>query len=342
MKLSQIADIVCGRLKGDPDTEITGCAPFESAGQKEITWAGGAKFLKRIGDCRAGAVIVPQGFADPAYTGNLLEVKQPHASFARVLQQFHQPGRPSYIREGVSPNAQVDETATIGKGAAVGPYTVVGKNTCIGDRTVIHPGTVIGDDVEIGNDVEIHPNVTICMGSIIGDRTVIHAGTVIGSDGFGFAPEGQRYLKIPHSGIVEIAEDVEIGAGNTIDRGTFGKTRIMRGVKTDNQVHIAHNVAVGEDTLLVAQVGIAGSTTIGNHAVLAGQVGVSGHIHIGDNAVIGPKSGVAGNVSAGNVVSGIPEMPHRIWLKVMAILPRLPEIYKKVRELEKQIMGTGR
>jgi UDP-3-O-[3-hydroxymyristoyl] glucosamine N-acyltransferase len=165
----------------------------------------------------------------------------------------------------------------------------------------------------------------------------IHAGTVIGSDGFGFASDGKTYYKIPHIGIVQIEDDVEIGAGNTIDRATFGKTLIKRGVKTDNLVQIAHNVTVGEDTILVAQVGIAGSTTIGKHVVVAGQVAIAGHLSIGDNVTVGGKAGVTKSVPNGEIVSGTPEMPHKLWLRVQRVIPRLPELKKKLLDIEKRL-----
>jgi UDP-3-O-[3-hydroxymyristoyl] glucosamine N-acyltransferase len=196
---------------------------------------------------------------------------------------------------------------------------------------------VIGDHVVIGSDVEIFPNVSLLTGTRIGNRVAIHAGTVIGSDGFGYTPDDGVYHKIPHLGIVQIDDDVEIGAGNTIDRATYGKTWIQRGVKTDNLVHIAHNVVVGENTLLVAQVGISGSTTIGRQSILAGQVGVSGHLKIGDRVTIGPQSGIAGSIPDGVVVSGSPELPHKQWLRIQRIIPRLPEMKKKLAELEKRL-----
>jgi UDP-3-O-[3-hydroxymyristoyl] glucosamine N-acyltransferase len=189
----------------------------------------------------------------------------------------------------------------------------------------------------VGDDVVIYPNVTILERCIIGNRVIIHAGTVIGSDGFGFAPDGNCYHKIPHTGIVQIDDDVEIGANNTIDRATFGKTHIGRGVKTDNLVQIAHNVRVGENTVLVAQVGISGSVTIGKNAVLAGQAGVAGHLTIGDGATVGPQTGVVKPVPDGQIVSsGIPQMPHKIWLRVQRLIPKLPEFSKRLSGLEKR------
>jgi UDP-3-O-[3-hydroxymyristoyl] glucosamine N-acyltransferase len=196
---------------------------------------------------------------------------------------------------------------------------------------------VIGDNVTIGDDVRLYPRVTVLERCRLGHRVIIQAGSVIGSDGFGFAPDGDIYHKIPHTGIVQIDDDVEIGAGNTIDRGTFGMTHIQKGVKTDNLVHIAHNVTVGENTLLVAQVGISGSTTIGRHVVLAGQVGVAGHIHIGDHVMVAGQSGIASDVPAGQILSGSIAMPHKTWLRVQRTIPRLPELRKQVSALEKRL-----
>jgi UDP-3-O-[3-hydroxymyristoyl] glucosamine N-acyltransferase len=219
----------------------------------------------------------------------------------------------------------------------VAPFAVIGDDVTIGRNGAVHPHAVIGDGVVMGDDVIVGPNVHIGHGCRIGSRVTIQAGTVIGADGFGWAPEGSGYQKIPHTGIVRIDDDVEIGACNTIDRGTFGETRIRRGVKTDNLVHVAHNVTVGEDTLLVAQVGIAGSTAIGRHAVLAGQVGVSGHLTIGDNVTIGPQAGIGKPIDEGEVVSGSPGIPHRLWLRVQRIVPLLPEIKKRLDAMEKRL-----
>jgi UDP-3-O-[3-hydroxymyristoyl] glucosamine N-acyltransferase len=205
---------------------------------------------------------------------------------------------------------------------------VIGNNVTVGHRITLRPNVVVGDNVVMGNDVRIYPNVTILERCTIGNRVIIHAGTVIGSDGFGFAPDGKKYYKIPHTGIVRIDDDVEIGAGNTIDRATFGKTWIKRGVKTDNLVHIAHNVTVGEDSVLVAQVGISGSVTIGKNAILAGQAGVAGHLILGDDVTVVSQAGVAKSVPSGETVSGSPAITHRQWLRMQRILPKLPELKK--------------
>jgi UDP-3-O-[3-hydroxymyristoyl] glucosamine N-acyltransferase len=332
VSLAEIADLVQGHIVGDHGLMINGVAPFELAGEHDITVAGNAKLLKKIDDCDAAAMIVPKQFEIPQR--NLVQVDIPMVAFAKVLQLFYPPVQPLV---GIHPRAEIGREFKHGQNISVGPQVAIGQHVNVGDQVWLHPGVVIGDQVTIGNDVIIHPNVTIQAGTIIGSRVVIHSGTVIGSDGFGFAPDGTTYHKIPHSGIVQIDDDVEIGANNAIDRGTFGKTHIGQGVKTDNLVHVAHNVTVGDNTVLVAQVGISGSVTIGKNAVLAGQSGVAGHLTIGDHATVGPQTGVGKSVPDGQIVSaGIPEMPHRLWLRVVRTIPRLPDISKRLLGLEKR------
>lgn len=325
-----------GRLHGDAALEITGALPFELAGSGQVTLAGTPAFLSRLSETHADAAIVPTAFLDttPDARQVLIAVENPRAAFAKALRLFHP--RPIPMHR-ISPRAVIGDDAVIGSGVRIDPLAVIGSRANIADGVRIHSGAVIGDDVVIGEDSEICPNVTIRERCLIGRRVLIHSGTVIGSDGFGFAPDGESYQKIPHTGIVQIDDDVEIGALNAIDRATFGKTHIHRGVKTDNLVHVAHNVTVGENTLLVAQVGISGSTTIGKHAVLAGQAGVSQHLTIGDGVVVGPQSGIGKSIADGEVVSGSPEMPHRLWLKVQRLIPRLPELRKKIMDLEKRL-----
>jgi len=328
----QIAEWVGGTVDGDGEKMIHGVLPFDDAGPEEITCAADARFLKRLGQCRAGAVLVPTGSVPERH--DCIRVDNPYLAFAKVMALFHDRPRRG---EGIHPGAHVGETFLCGSEPTIGPGVVIGHNVVCGHRVTLHPNVVLGDGVVMGDDVVIHPNVSVGHRCRLGNRVVIHAGTVIGSDGFGFARDGRRYFKIPQTGIVQIDDDVEIGAGNAIDRATFGKTWIQRGVKTDNLVHVAHNVVVGEDTVLVAQVGISGSVTIGKGAVLAGQAGISGHLVIGDGATVGPQAGVAKSVPDGQVVSGSPEMPHKLWLKVVQLVRRLPEIQKKVLEMEKRI-----
>lgn len=330
--LSELAEILGGEIKGDPNKIIRGAAPFERATKEDITFAGEAKFLKQVGSSKAGVVIVPKSFeCDPV---NMIGVDNPQVAFARVLKLFFPPSPKSY---GLNSPHYIGKNFNCGKDISIAPYVVIQDNVTLGDRVTLHANVVLGDDVTVGDDVQIYPNVTVLDRCRIGSRVTIHAGTVIGSDGFGYAPDGKMYHKITHTGMVQIDDDVEIGAGNTIDRGTFGKTWIRKGVKTDNLVHIAHNVVVGEHTVLVAQSGIAGSVTIGKHVILAGQAAISGHVDIGDNVIIGARAGVAKSIPSGQVVSGAPEMPHKTWLRVQSIIPRLPEIKKKIDELEKRL-----
>jgi UDP-3-O-[3-hydroxymyristoyl] glucosamine N-acyltransferase len=331
--LSEIARMVNGSIIGDTEKMIRTAGPFETAESDMITVAGSARFLKQIAGSRAGAVLVPRDFQ--LETRTLVQVDQPMVAFAKVMQFFYPPAPPPI---GVHRSAVIGEKFSTGDQVAVGPHVVIGDEVTLGDRVWLQAGVVIGDQVSIGNDVVIYPNVTVLQGCVIADRVIIHAGTVIGSDGFGFAPDGRAYHKIPHTGSVQIDDDVEIGANNTIDRATFGKTVIGRGVKTDNLVHIAHNVVIGQNSVLVAQVGISGSVTIGKNAILAGQAGVAGHLHIGDGATVGPQTGVGKSVADGQIVSsGIPQMPHRLWLRVQRLIPKLPEFSKKLAVFEKRL-----
>ena len=214
---------------------------------------------------------------------------------------------------------------------------MIGERVSLGDRVCLGAGVYIGDGVTIGPDSVIHPNVTILERCRIGARVVIHSGTVIGADGFGYAADEEGHHKIPHTGIVRIDDDVELGACNTIDRAKFNETWIQRGVKTDNLVHIAHNVVVGEETLLIAQAGVGGSVDIGRRAIIAGKVAVAPHVRIGDGAIAGPKSGIGKDLAPGEIVYGAPAMPHRTWLKVHRALPRLPNLAKQVADLRRRL-----
>ncbi len=332
LTLAEIADNVGGTFSGDREKLITNVASFETAGQNNITFAGDAQYIKKISEIDAGAVIVPRGTEGAC--GNIIYAESPRIAFAILMNLFNPVVEP---HDDIHPSVVSGNDFSKGEKVMLKPGVVIGENVTVGDRVVLHPNVVLGDDVTIGSDVTVYPNVTIYENCIIGSRVMIHAGTVIGSDGYGFAPDGEKYTKIRHIGIVRIGDDVEIGAGNTIDRGTYGETRIMNGVKTDNQVHVAHNVVVGENTLLVAQVGIAGSTVIGNHAILAGRSGVAGHLKIGNNAVVGPGAGIFQSIDDNEVVSGMPGMPHKVWLRVQNIIFRLPEMKRQLRKMEKRL-----
>ena len=331
--LAELIEEIDGEIHGDPHKIIRGIAPFDKAGIDDITFADSPKILKQVSETKAGAVIVPKKFQQEVAT-NLIKSDNPRLAFAKIMNLCFPAALPS---ESISPKAFIGQNVSFGKDVCIGPFAVIEDNATIGSRVTIHPHVVVGNRVTIGDDGVIYPNVTILDRCVIGNRVIIHSGTVIGSDGFGFVPDGEKHYKIPQLGIVQVDDDVEIGACNTIDRATFGKTWIKSGVKTDNHVQIAHNVVVGENTLIVAQVGIAGSATIGKNVILAGQAGVGGHISIGDYVTVGPQAGVARSVPEGQVVSGTPEMPHKLWLRVSQMIPRLPELKRKINDIEKRL-----
>ncbi len=333
IRVFQIAEHVGGEIAGDPEMPISGAAAFEHAGKGIITFADTPAILKKLPECDAGAVVVPETFDSPC-AATLIRCRHPRLAFAKIMALFYPRTRSI---SGISPRAAIGRHFDGGEEVVVGAHAFIGDNVTLGDRVVIHPGVYIGDSVTIGDDTEIFPNAVVMDQCIIGKRVLIHPGTVIGSDGFGFTPDGTRHHKIPQTGIVEIEDDAEIGAGNTIDRATFGRTLVREGVKTDNMVHIAHNVTIGAHSIIVAQVGIAGSASIGSHVTIAGQAGIAGHLEIGDGAVIGPQAGIARTVAPGRVVSGTPEMDHRVWLRVQRVIPQLPELKKRVFELEKKL-----
>ncbi len=332
--LKELAEWLEGEVVGDDQVVISGAAPFESAAPDEITSAFRPVYLKKISDTVATAVIVPQSYLAEKSEKILVRVKNPYAAFAKVLQRFYSPVHPD---GGIHPAAAVSSKAEVGDEPYIGAGATLEKGVVCGNRVKIYPGVYLGEGVQVGDDVVLYPNVTILKQCHVGSRVIIHAGTVIGSDGFGFAPDGEHYQKIPHSGIVVIEDDVEIGANTTIDRATFGETRIGKGVKIDNLVHIAHNVIVGEDTLLVAQAAIAGSTTIGKHVIIAGQAAVADHVTIGDGVIAAPRTGMAQSVAPGETVSGAPAIPHRLWLRVQRIIPLLPDLAKRIKALEQKM-----
>jgi UDP-3-O-[3-hydroxymyristoyl] glucosamine N-acyltransferase len=331
--LSQIAQFVEGKLVGDPNGMITGVGPIKDAMEGQITFAEKGAGLKGIDQTKASAVIVPEGFTDSPL--QLIQVENPRVAFTKVLALFD----PSSVPQpGIHATAVIGKDAAIGRDVCIAAGVVIGDEVRLGDRVVLHPNVVIGNGCDIGDDSVIFPNVSVLERCRLGCRVIIHAGSVIGSDGYGFVLDKGRHRKIPQIGIVQIDDDVEIGANNTVDRATMGKTWIKSGVKTDNQVHIAHNVVIGEHSIIVAQVGIAGSTTIGKYAIIAGQAGVGGHLTIGDQVTIGPQGAVAQSVPDKQIVSGTTlAMPHGKWLRLQKILPDLPHLAKTLYRLEKQI-----
>lgn len=330
--LNEIAQMLKGRLVGDPNLRIRGVSSLEEAQPGEISFIANPKYISMASTTRASALIAQSEMK--GVRAAFLLVENPYYAFARLLTFFHPPRQ---YPPGIDPKASIGKEVTIGEGVSIGPFVTLEERVKIGDRVRLGPGVFVGAGSEIGDETLIYPNVTIREEVRIGKRVIIHSGTVIGSDGFGFAPHQRRYYKIPQVGGVVIEDDVELGANVTVDRGTVGNTVVGSGTKVDNLVQIGHNVVIGADSILVAQVGISGSARIGRHVTLAGQVGVAGHLTIGDNVIVGGKSGVTKDIPSGENVSGFPPLPHKTWLKAQASFQHLPQMRNQVKTLEEKI-----
>lgn len=330
--VKELADYLGGVVQGNGDTIIAGLGPLETAAPDALTFLANPKYASKVAETSAGAVLMAPG--GERYGRTAIEVANPYLCFAKLLTLFY---TVPHKAEGILPGAMVSESAMVGDGVSIYPGACIGRNAIIGDRTVIYSGAVIYDNAVVGEDCTIHSNAVVRERCRIGNRCMLQPGAVIGSDGFGYAPDGNGYYPIPQIGIVVLEDDVEIGANSCIDRAAIEITRISRGTKLDNLVQVAHNCQIGEDCMIVSQVGISGSTKIGNHVTLAGQVGVAGHLTIGDNVLVGAQSGVPGSLPADAAYSGSPVIPHREWLKSAMIVPRLPELKKKVSALEKRL-----
>jgi len=330
--LGRIAEALGATLEGDPARVIRGVAPLDSAGPEDVSFLVNARYSRAAVQSAAGAVVV--GREVEGLPQALLRVESPQTALIALLRLFH-PAQPAaagiHATAVVAGSARVDPTAFVGACAVVEPDARVGARSRVGALCFVGEGAVLGDDVVL------HPRVVVKEGVVIGDRVIVHAGTVLGADGFGYAFDGTGHRKIPQVGGLRIEEDVEIGANSTIDRATLGETRIRRGSKIDNLVHVGHNCDVGEDVILVAQVGVSGSCTIGSRAVLAGQVGVADHVTIGAGAVVLAKSGVPNDVPAGEVWSGTPSRPAGETRRIWAAEARLPDLLRRFRALEKRV-----
>lgn len=330
--LRELAEYLGGTVRGDEACRVNGLAPLEAAGPDKITFLANPRYAPKVAETGAGAVLMAPG--GESYGRNVVEVANPYLAFAKLLTLFHvQPHPP----RGVLPEACVGIGVSLGEDITIYPGAVIGDNVTLGDRCVVHPGAVIYRGASIGDDTTIHANAVIRERCRVGKRCVIQPGAVIGSDGFGYAPDGSSYYPIPQIGIVVLEDDVEIGANSCIDRAALEVTLVKRGTKLDNLVQVAHNCQIGEDCMIVSQVGISGSTKVGNHVTLAGQVGVAGHLTIGDNVIVGAQSGIPGSLAANAGYSGTPAIPHKEWLKSMAVIPKLPDLRKTVASLEKRI-----
>ncbi len=337
LSLKGLAKLIDAGILGRSDRIITGVSSFEDAKEHHITFASDPKFLKKLNQCNAGAIIVPDDVPPDTETNgrfSLLTCPHPKISFFRIAAKFHPEKK---RRPGIDATARIGKSPEIGHSAVIAANVFVGDHVRIGDNVHLMPNVYIGDHVTIKDHVTVKPNVTIMEKTHIGSNVIIHPGAVIGSDGYGFVQGSGEHEKLHHYGYVHIHDDVEIGANTTIDRGTLGKTIIGRGVKIDNLVHIAHNVKIGDHALILAQVGIAGSAAIGANVIVAGKAGISGHISIGANTIVGPFAGVHSNVGENEIVSGMPQMPHSRWRKVVSIISRLPEMRKQLFSFEKRI-----
>ena len=336
MKLKELASLLSGEILGDPEIEITGVSGVNEAKNGDITFISARKYSKDVSKCRASCVIVKEPI--PGIGIAQLRVSNPYLAFAKLLEHFYiKPAKPV----GISGDALVSDKAKVGRDVSVFPFTYIADGVSIGDGSTIHPYVFIGEKTTIGENCIIHPHVTVRENVKIGKRVIIHSGTVIGSDGFGYVFEGGRHHKIPQVGGVIIEDDVEIGSNVSIDRATTGNTTIGRGTKIDNLVQIGHNVKIGSNSILVAQIGIGGSSEIGDYVTLGGQVGIADHTIIDSGTMVGAQSGIMGNIPKG-AYSGSPAIPHRDWLKAQAIFAKLPGLHKKLKELEEKIKELER
>ena len=332
LTLNEIADSIQGDVIGDGRIVINGINSLDEACEGDISFFADPRYEASLKETKASALLVTK--ASDLFNGPQIAVSNPLLAFAKVAGLFAPP-IPRF--SGISPKAEIHETVEIGPNASIHPLVYVGREAVVGEDVVLFSGAFIGDRVKIGSGTIIHPNVTIMHSCIIGKRVIINPGTVIGSDGFGYVRDGATNVKIPQMGIVQIDDGVEIGANNTIDRAAMGKTWIKEGVKTDNLVHVAHNVTVGRDTIIVAQTALGGSVHVGNEVVIGGQVAIADHVKIENNVMIGSQSGVPKSLSKGQIVSGTPAMPHKLWLRVSKLITRLPQFNDRLRSLEKKL-----
>ncbi|MCK4519343.1 MAG: UDP-3-O-(3-hydroxymyristoyl)glucosamine N-acyltransferase [Candidatus Omnitrophica bacterium] len=331
--LKEIAKLVDGTVIGDENIAITGISGIKEAKKGDLTFIANSKYLSLAETTNASAILTSEEIE--AAPKSIIKTKNPSLAFAKLVSLL----APNEIKhpEGIHPAAIIGENVKLGRNVAVQAYAVIEDNARIGDGSIIYSGVYIGQHATVGKDVLIYPGAAIRERVIIGDRVIIHSGSVIGSDGFGFATVKGVHHKIPQIGTVVLEDDVEIGANVTIDRARFDKTVVGRGTKIDNLVQIAHNVIIGENSIVVAQTGISGSTVIGKEVILAGQSGMVGHITIGDNSVVAAQAGVTKSVPPNSKVSGYPAKPHRMAKRVNACVQRLPEMFREVKGLRKRV-----
>lgn len=331
----QIAEFVQGRVEGNENTAVHTLAKIEEGVPGAISFLSNPKYTHYLYDTKSDIVLINEDLVlEKPVTPTLIRVNNAYESVAKLLQ-LYESIKPK--KSGIDPLAYISKSAKIGKECYIGAFAYIGENAEIGDGCAIYPHAYIGDGVKMGENCTINPNTTIYQGCKLGNNIIIHAGSVIGADGFGFAPNAEGYDKIPQIGIVIIEDNVEIGANTCIDRSTMGATILHKGVKLDNLVQIAHNNEIGENTVMSAQVGIAGSTKVGSWCMFGGQVGIAGHITIGDKVFLGAQSGVPSSLKSNQSLIGTPPMEPTPYFKSQAIFRRLPDMYKQINELKKEI-----
>ena len=339
ISIAELAVLVGGRVAGGSDERvsnmrITGAASISDAIPGDVTFFGNAKYLPALKNSAATCALVPEGFQE-SISAIPIEVGNPTVAFSRILQEFTPP--PVAFAPGVHPTAVIGDGVQLGPNVSIQPYAVIEPGAVIGEGTLIGANVYVGHDARIGAGCKIYPNVTIRERCILGNRVLVHNGAVIGSDGYGFELVNGRHMKIPQTGIVQIDDDVEIGANTTIDRARFGRTWIGEGTKIDNLVQIAHNVVIGKHVLLVAQVGVSGSSRLGDYVTLAGQVGVVGHIEIGERSVVGAQGGVSKSIPPRQFWWGTPACPMDEFKVRHAYAARLPLLAEKIKALERLV-----
>ncbi len=334
--LGEIAARMQGRVKGDPEILIKGVAGLDEAEEGDITFVANPRYYSRVGTTRASAVIVAESNGAATAERNFLLVANPYLCFLRTVELFFPQHRK--FTPGIHPTAVIDPTAEVGERVYLGPLVVVAAGSRIGHDCILQARSYVGERAVIGDESRLMPGATVLDDVRIGRRCLLQSGCVLGGDGFGFVcdPRGVQN-KVPQVGGLVLGDDVEIGANTTIDRGTLALTRIGNGVKFDNLVHVAHNVEIGDNTLVIAQVGISGSTKVGRSVIIAGQAGVGGHLRIGDRVKVGAQSGVTKSIPEGSEVSGYPARPHSEALRQQASLSRIPKVIEQMKDLLRRI-----
>lgn len=336
MKLSEIADLIGAQIAGDPEVEITGVSGIKDAQQGDITFLAGKKNLQDAYSTKAFAIIATEKIK--GINASMLVVNNPYLAFARTLDIFY---KKPFKSIGISEKAFIGSDVNFGDHISIYPFVFIQNNVSIGNRVTIYPHVFIGDNVSIEDNSIIYPNVTLRENVKIGKNVVIHSGAVVGADGFGYIEEKSIHHKIPQVGGVVIEDDVEIGANVTIDRATLGNTVIGGGTKVDNLVQIAHNVKIGRNCIIIAQVAIGGSVEIGDGVVLAAQIGIRDHVKIGNGVMVGAQSGIGHDIPDKQMFSGSPAIPHKTWLRAQSIYSKLPEYVRRLQKLERAIKKEG-